>query len=134
MEKTIELNPQEMQQISQMEQEDMRMSARAYKLRREMDKAEEAVAQLEQAQRSFVQTVLTNRGVGQIQQARLEGNVIRYVVPEEQTRMEAVEKERSRPNGTDAGFFPDEAASIAKWKKDHAADIAGIDNDPQFLK
>ena len=72
MEKTYELKPSEMQQMTALEQDSLRLSARWGMLRREMDNLDKGIAASEEWQRTFIRATLKDRGVEQFLNARIE--------------------------------------------------------------
>jgi hypothetical protein len=86
MERTIELNAHEREQIATLEKEHMQINAQWAVLRRQMDAVEKLVAQSEEAQRGFIRAALSQRGVSQIQSARLEQGIIRYATSDDRPR------------------------------------------------
>ena len=72
MEKAFDLKPKELQTLQGLENDNLRANATYGVLARQMDECKQKITASEEAQRAFVRTVLSDRGVDQFQNARVE--------------------------------------------------------------
>lgn len=89
MEQSFNLNPKEIQSMTTMEQENLRLNARYGMLRREQDDLDKRIGASENEQRAFIRRALQERGCEQFLSARIDQGQILCTLPD-QPAMEVI--------------------------------------------